>query len=103
MNIRSVLSALIVTFALASAPAALAAKHCSKGKPCGNACISKDDVCHKGETSATTSEAAAPAAATGAVVAPSVDATTARKKECKHGKACGNSCISEKATCHANG
>ena len=24
-----------------------AVKHCSKGKPCGNTCISVNDVCHK--------------------------------------------------------
>jgi hypothetical protein len=29
------------------------AKNCTKGKPCGDGCISQEDVCHVGETNAT--------------------------------------------------
>jgi hypothetical protein len=85
------------------------ARNCTKGKPCGNSCISQKDVCHiKGGDSATNApketkkEAAQePAGNTSAATASSTDQAK-KPKDCKKGKPCGNGCISAKATCHAN-
>ncbi len=41
---KFVAAALCKTAAPAASPAA--AKHCSKGKPCGATCIAKDKECH---------------------------------------------------------
>ena len=76
------------------------ARNCKKGKPCGNSCISKNDVCHK-ESGAAPAESTAAAPAESPAQAPSEAAAT-KVKHCKKGKPCGNSCISEKATCNAS-
>ena len=123
MNLSAIFCAFLIALSIGTAPPALAAKNCKKGKPCGNACISKEDVCHKptlGEATevhgAAPTTADEPAAAhINAVTAPSADAPTAQSEAtqaniattgkvtiCKKGKPCGSSCIAEKATCHAN-
>ena len=84
------------------------AKNCKKGKPCGNACISKEDVCHKESGgSAVAAPGPAPTTSTNApsTTSPTANVTTTTEnptnaKVCKKGKPCGNSCISEKAVCH---
>ena len=63
MRILAVAAALTLAFSSASlakeqcrdakgkfmkCPAAAAPKQCKTGKPCGNSCIAKDKVCHKG-------------------------------------------------------
>ena len=102
------------------------ARNCKKGKPCGNSCISQNDVCHKTGGASTTSgpsattpaqssvpdvpKSDAPAsqtktdsgAMTGATHLRSDSApNTAKAKNCKKGKACGSSCISKDAVCHS--
>ena len=73
------------------------ARNCHKGKPCGNSCISKNDVCHKNAGSASiSSEAPAPSNE----AAPEAPASSGRVKDCKKGKRCGDTCIPMKATCH---
>ena len=93
---------LVLSFATFFSVSSIAsAKNCVKGKACGNACIAKNDVCHKGEASA---PAAAPAAGIPAAApAPAETAPVAAKapKECKKGKPCGNTCIPQKAVCHS--
>ena len=90
------------------------ARDCKKGKPCGNSCISKNDVCHKEETSSkmaapTAQEPASAPAATpkseAAAAAPVAAeqksaAAPAKEKSCKKGKPCGSSCIPKDAVCH---
>ena len=74
-------------------PGLAEARNCKKGKPCGNSCISKNDVCHKnGGTSEAVSE-------TPVSAAPAAEATSHAAKHCKKGKACGNSCIPKDAVC----
>jgi hypothetical protein len=66
------------------------ARNCKKGKPCGNSCISKNDVCHK-DAGVTTPPAEV-------AETPSVNAEPAKK--CKNGKPCGKGCIAKDAVCH---
>lgn len=121
MKLQSIFFTAVLLFSI-SAPSSFAAKNCKKGQPCGNACISNEDVCHiptagsarvAPATSSThgikteampaeTAKESPPAAA----IAPAVpgDATvskSAKVKNCKKGKPCGNGCIPMKATCHA--
>jgi hypothetical protein len=77
------------------------ARNCKKGKPCGNSCISKNDVCHKDETSS--KAAAAPMATEPAKSEPVKSepaASEPKAKHCAKGKPCGNSCIAADAVCH---
>ena len=80
------------------------ARNCSKGKPCGNSCISKNDVCHKDST-ATASEKVKSVMNPTVPEAPAnqpVEATQktfAKAKNCSKGKSCGNSCIPKDAVC----
>ena len=87
------------------------ARDCKKGKPCGNSCISKNDVCHKDETTSkmapTAQEPASAPAATprseapaAAPVAAEAKSAATKEKSCKKGKPCGNSCIPKDAVCH---
>ena len=54
---------------------------CSKGKPCGNACIREGDTCHKTHGSACSIRSRCSAI-------------------CFKGKPCGDACIAEGDTCH---
>jgi hypothetical protein len=45
---RYYLAAIVMAFALAMPTIADAGPKCVKGKPCGNSCIAKNKVCHKG-------------------------------------------------------
>jgi hypothetical protein len=74
------------------------ARNCKKGKPCGNSCIAKNDVCHKTETSSM-SEAPASAPAAAAPAPMTAAEPSVKVKNCKKGKACGNSCIPKDAVC----
>jgi hypothetical protein len=84
------------------------ARNCVKGKPCGNSCIAKNDVCHKTEGATTAKEETPAKPETKTEAAPSKEAAAEPAKEekskkaknCKKGKPCGDSCIPEKATCH---
>jgi hypothetical protein len=106
MKISTIFTTLVLALSLGMTTTAFA-KNCKKGKPCGNACIAKKDVCHKPAGNAEAAPAAtadaaamaAPAATTEA--APAATASAEKTKVCKKGKPCGNSCISEKAVCHA--
>ncbi len=75
-------------------------KHCSKGKPCGNACISKNDVCHKDQTSAVSEPTSAPQAMSSETPSANKIEKTVKAKNCKKGKACGDTCIPKEAECH---
>ncbi|MBC7396541.1 MAG: hypothetical protein H7333_03780 [Bdellovibrionales bacterium] len=119
MKIKTVLISSFFVFAMAltSLDAQALVRHCSKGQPCGNSCISKNDICHitnignaqsapaasgiETKTTAPASPAAAAPAATAAPVSAAVPANATKTKNCKKGKPCGNSCIAEKAVCHA--
>ncbi len=126
LKLKIVLGVLSIVFLFTSGQAE--ARNCKKGKPCGNSCISQKDVCHKGAGDSTTSAeapvvqaqrpdsvapVAAPPAAAPPVAAPAaaapVDSTPASQspnpsmknaKNCKAGKACGNTCIPKDAVCH---
>jgi nucleoid-associated protein YgaU len=119
MKISTIFTTLVLALSLGMTTTAFA-KNCKKGKPCGNACIAKEDVCHKptgtaeaapaatadAAAAASVAPAAAPAAAMAAPAAtteaaPAAAASAEKTKVCKKGKPCGNSCISEKAVCHA--
>ena len=121
MKIQSLICSVFLIFA-ASTHSSFAAKNCVKGQPCGNACISNEDVCHiptpgnahvaPATTSTHESKAEKMPAETAkekkveTTTAPAVpgDATvtkTVKVKNCKKGKPCGNGCIPMKATCHA--
>src|SRR6185437_1305213 len=104
-------SLIIVLAALALASTASAAPNCTKGVPCGNACIAKGKVCHVGQGAGGQSAGAAAAApamaasATGA--AANASATTGKPAgkappTCTPGKTklCGKSCIPVSKTCH---
>ncbi len=75
-----------------SAGSAFAAPNCKTGIPCGNSCISKDKVCHKGTTTASSAapvKAPAPAAAATPAAKPAAAATPAAttkstKAKCKN-------------------
>lgn len=109
-------SLIIVLAALALASTASAAPNCTKGVPCGNACIAKGKVCHVGQgaagqtAGAAQSAAAAPAMATSAATGSAANDSAAASKPagkapptCKAGKTklCGKSCIPVAKTCHA--
>lgn len=63
-------AAVAITLALGTASPASAATTCTKGKPCGNACIAKDKECH-----------------------------ISQAKQCKNGKPCGDTCIAKDKQC----
>ena len=89
-------SLIVVLAALAFATAAAAdPPRCTKGVPCGNACIAKGKVCHVGAASASSAGVAA-AATTGASAAPGKAPPT-----CTAGKTklCGKACIPVAKTC----
>jgi hypothetical protein len=96
---------LCLTFAFSNVSEA---RNCVKGKACGNSCIAKNDVCHKGAGDQKPTPAAEPAAAAAAPVAAKEPAKEVKAekaaptaKNCKKGKACGNTCIPKDAVCHA--
>jgi hypothetical protein len=104
-------SLIIVLAALAFASTASAMPNCTKGVPCGDACIAKGKVCHVGKAAAgqAAGAAAAPAmaaTATGSAANASATAGMPAGKApptCKAGKTklCGKSCIPVSKTCHA--
>ena len=98
-------SLIIVLAALALASAAGATPNCTKGVPCGNACIAKGKVCHVGQAAGAAASSAAPmaAAATGAGANASATAGGKAPPTCKPGKTklCGKACIPVSKTCHA--
>jgi hypothetical protein len=44
---HTILAAIVFAMLTATLGTASAGPNCTKGKPCGNSCISKDKVCHK--------------------------------------------------------
>ena len=114
-------SLIIVLAALAFASTASATPNCTKGVPCGNACIAKGKVCHVGQAGAgaqvqgamTQGASAVGGAAQNAGGAMAASATgiahnaaaTAGKAlpTCTPGKTklCGKACIPVAKTCHA--
>jgi len=108
-------SIIIVLAALALASGASAAPNCTKGVPCGNACIAKGKVCHVGQgagghaaSAMGAASAAAPPMAAAATTAGANAAATAGKAAralptCTPGKTklCGKTCIPVSKTCHA--
>lgn len=60
MPLRALLSAAVVVLTLSWPNVAEAQRNCSKGKPCGNSCISRDKVCRIGASSSTPAPAADP-------------------------------------------
>ena len=126
-SVEVVLFSTLIIFCLMLLAPRAQAKNCLKGKPCGNSCISMNDVCHVGAGSASTALdtrrtegptlgqrikenlRGAARETRGAARSPASDrplfGTTAgtRTRQCKTGKACGNSCIALTATCHENG
>jgi type IV secretory pathway TrbL component len=107
-------SLIIILAALTLASAANATPNCTKGVPCGNACIAKGKVCHVGQAAGAATQggqaaaqgaAAAPAMAASATSAGANATATAGKAAptCKPGKTklCGKACIPVSKTCHA--
>ena len=93
-------SLIIVLVALAFASAASATPNCTKGVPCGNACIAKGKVCHVGQSGGASSASAASAASAGA----NASATAGKAApNCTAGKTklCGKACIPISKTCHS--
>jgi hypothetical protein len=99
-------SLIIVVAALALASAADATPNCTKGVPCGNACIAKGKVCHVGQgASAQGAAAAAPAPSAAAATSAGANASATAGKApptCTAGKTklCGKACIPVSKTCH---
>jgi hypothetical protein len=92
-------SLIIVLAALAFASAADAAPNCTKGVPCGNACIAKGKVCHVGQGAGAPTGAATAATSAGA----NASATAGKAaRTCTAGKTkpCGKTCIPASKTCH---
>ena len=101
-------SIIIVLAALALASGASAAPNCTKGVPCGNACIAKGKVCHVGQGAGGHAASAMGAASAAATTAGANAAATAGKAAralptCTPGKTklCGKTCIPVSKTCHA--
>ena len=102
-------SLIMVLAALAFASAASAAPNCTKGVPCGNACIAKGKVCHVGQGAsapAPTAHAAAPGPSAAAATSAGANAVAMAGKpapKCTPGKTklCGKACIPVSKTCHA--
>jgi hypothetical protein len=108
-TLSAVKGLLIIMFAFVLMNSTAEARNCKKGKPCGNSCIAKADVCHKDAGTATAAPAVAPAPAAAAPAAQAVATPAApaaapapaeSAKVCTKGKACGNSCIAKDAVCH---
>jgi len=100
-------SLIIVLAALALASTASAAPNCTKGVPCGNACIAKGKVCHVGQGAGAAAAAAPAMAASATGAAANASATTGKPAgkappTCTPGKTklCGKSCIPVSKTCH---
>lgn len=88
---------LIFAFAaLALATSAAATPNCTKGVPCGNACIAKGKTCHVATSAASAGVAAAASTGAAAAAAPAKAPPT-----CKAGKTklCGKACIPVAKTC----
>jgi len=88
-------SLIIVLAALAFASAADAAPNCTKGVPCGNACIAKGKVCHVGQGASTATAATSAGANASATAGKAARTCTAGKT-----KPCGKTCIPVSKTCH---
>lgn len=112
MKVRALLITLVLCFTFGTATGGIA-RDCKKDKPCGDSCIPKNDVCPKEGGAGEATEvhgAAAPADFPASIEAPAQSseektgeniATTGKVKICKTGKPCGDSCIAQKASCHA--
>ncbi len=86
---------LVLALSLGFAPVSDAAPTCTKGKPCGDACIAKDKECHVGAAADTMASKGVPATKT--MTAAKEAAPT---KVCKSGKLCGDTCIAKNKTCN---